>query len=644
MNSTPDALLTLLADPLDANGAHRPELTQLSVLEQLRRALANYLETPGEREMWMRFLLARRSASELIARFSRKETDAPHVHEGHELIREMAKSGGHDHTAQPDDLALAQGFVRKGWPGVLAAMLLVPAWQWPDAPLLMEVPDWLRADYVRWLFTAPQNFSSPGQAEAFGAFTLKRLEELVRWLNRAPNGTEEKKVLGAYASHCSLRPVCQGSEALRRHAELRGQLLGRAMGKRDDHYRAPFKPRAGRRLRIGIINRNFEPQLETYATLPLFEQLDPERFEVMLFTYVSGFSRVEEHCRQKSADLQVLPVDLPGQLSLLRKAALDVAVFSADLTAECNVVTRLALHRIAPLQVASNASCLTTGLPEIDLYLTGDGAMTEGLAAQFTERLGLLPGPTHTFNFEADREEVQVGCTRADFGLPAEAVVFVSTANFQKIIPEVQQVWARLLAAVPGSYLLVHPFAPRLPSNQTINHFYAAFEENMQRAGVDTARLVVSTVDFPSRNEVRGLLGLGDVYLDTFPFGGVDSLMDALELGLPIVAMEERALRSRTGASLLRVIGMGELIASTAAAYAAIAIKVAKDSAYRTSCRERICPGMGQPPAFLDTKATSEAFGTLLGMAYDELAIKGRELFRANLQPLRITGMSSAGR
>lgn len=626
--------LTLLPDLPGTHDSNSPLEFRFPVFDDLRRALAEYLDVPSEPERWSRLVTVRRAASAAIARWPRKHSQTSHIHVVHELVREMSKSGVHDHLAAVEDISQASEYARKGWQGVLAAMLLVPAWQWPEAPLLMEVPVWLRPDYVRWLFAAPQNFTVVGQPASYATFQLYRLEELVRWMKRGPAAEEELKVLGAYASHCSLSQAAGGWGDLRRHAELRGRLLLRAMGRRDDSFQTKLKPRTGRRLRIGIIHRHFDSQSEIYATLPLFECLDPERFEVVLFTYVNNFSQLEGYCRQKSAEMLVLPAALPSQLDLLRNAALDVAVFSTNLTAECNVVTRLALHRVAPLQVATNATAFTSGLPEIDLYLSGSLAATEGASAQFTERLAVLSGPTHTFNFEADRTEALLACTRADFGLPEDAFVFVSTADFRKIIPEMQQAWARLLAAVPGSYLLVHPFHQQEPSGHTVWHFYTEFEEALKRAGVNPARLVVSTVTFPSRADLQSLVGLGDAYLDTFPGSVVDSLVDPLALGLPVVGWEGDTLRSRTGGSLLRTLGMDELIAHSSDAYQAIAVKLAGDPVYRENCGTRIRAAAANGPAYLDSPKASRNFGALMETAFDELVAQDCAAFRAKPQPV----------
>ncbi len=330
----------------------------------------------------------------------------------------------------------------------------------------------------------------------------------------------------------------------------------------------------------------------------------------------------------------MLPRDLTGQLATLRAAGLDVAVFGTNVTAVANDVTWLALHRVAPLQVVNNSSCITTGFPTVDLYVSGTLTETAAAPGQFTERLALLPGPAHAFNYDADRRDPEKTWTRAMLGLPAEATVFVSAANYFKIIPEMQHTWARLLAAVPGSYLLLHPFNPNWSSQYPIKRFCADFDRVLSEHGVDSSRLVVSSMKFPSRSDVKELLRMGDVYLDTFPFGGVNSLVDPLEIGVPVVAWEGDSFRSRMGGALLRTLEAPELVASSEAGYLTTATQLAADATRRRELGSRLQGQMERMPLFLDTLAASDAFGALLETAYDELAAVGRAVFRRTHTPI----------
>lgn len=600
----------------------------------VRIALARYQAKPEAPESYFELRAALTIASNLVVKLPRRTTQDPLVTTARDLIREVSRSGIHDLPVLPADLTHAESLVVQGWPGLLAAILLVPAWQWPDAPLLGEAPDWLWPDYTAWLFAAPQGFCALGQAEVYAAHTLSRLEELNRWVVRNAGSAVVRSALDAYLSNASGIPLYFSHQSLRAHAELRGRLLTRAFIKPSDSFDPLPEPRGARKLRIGFVNRHFGSQTETYTTLPTFEQMDPSRFEVVLFAHHTNSSPLEAHCRSRAAEFYTFPSEISDQLSMLRAAALDVVVFGTNVTAVCNEVTLLALHRVAPLQVVNNSSCITSGLPEIDLYVSGTLTEIPEAEAHFSERLGLLPGPAHSFNYQADAQEPTAEWNRAGLGIPESATVFVTAANYFKIIPEMQHAWAKLLAAVPDAYLVVHPFNPNWSSSYPIQRFCAEFDRVLKIYGIDSARLVVSSVRFPSRSDVKELLRTGDVYLDTFPFGGVNSLVDPLELGIPVVAWEGETFRSRMGAALLRSLNLAEYIATDEAGYLALAQKLATDKIERTQVTNRILSTMERQPIFLDTLAASDAFGDLLEVAFDELVNVGRQFFRADRTPL----------
>ncbi len=611
-----------------------PNARQSPAFAGVRAALSAYQEHPADEHVEAQLGAALRAASAELASLPRTDLQSPAVLAGRELVLAVSASGAHDRAAVPADLQQAEAHAARGGPGILAAMLLVPAWQWPGAPALAAVPHGLWGDYTAWLFAAPQGFSEVGDADSYAAHILARLEELHAALERNARAPASRAALEAYVRHASGIPLYFHAGNLRRHAELRGQLLALMLEREARGVDLPAPARSGQRLRVGFINRHFGSQTETYTTLPSFEQLDPERFEVLLFTCHKNGSPLEDYCRSRAQEFHVLPRDLTGQLATLRAAGLDVAVFGTNVTAVTNEITWLALHRVAPLQVVNNSSCITSGFSTIDLYVSGSLAETPAAPTQYTERLALLPGPAHAFNYEADRQDPARTWSRAALGLPDGVTVFVSAANYFKITPEMQHTWARLLAAVPGSRLLLHPFNPNWSSAYPIKRFCADFERVLAEHGVAGSRLSVSSVKFPSRSDVKELLRLGDVYLDTFPFGGVNSLIDPLEIGVPVVAWEGDSFRSRMGAALLRSLQAPELVAADESAYLTTATSLAGDAARRRELGARLQGRMERMPIFLDPLAASDAFGALLETAYDGLAAVGRVAFRRSRTPI----------
>ena len=589
--------------------------------------LATYVESPCSASSFAELRQTLRSVAQLVAALARSRADTAHLQPVMDLQRKIAASGVFDHVAEAADLALAAELARQGPTGLLAAMLLVPAAQWSGAPALEDVPSGLWAAYTAWLFHTPQGFCAVGQVSAYAAHYLRRLQELVALAEAEPRARHVQTALRMFTARNNSIPRDLSAGSLRQHMELRGRLLA-AAARVDRRTDSPAKPRAGRRLRVGFVSRHFGSQTETYTTLPTFEQLDSTRFEVQLFAHHNRGTPLEKHAAARAASFTVLPPKLEEQLKILRAAALDVVVFGTNVTAVCHEVTLLALHRVAPLQVVNNSSCTTTGLPEIDLYVSGTATEHANAPAHFSERLGLLQGPAHAFNYEVDRQAPTSTWTRAALGLPEDSVVFVSGANFYKVIPEMREAWARLLAAVPGSRLLLHPFNPNWFSSYPIKRFCAEFDAVLAAHGVASDRLVISSLRFPSRCDVAELLKVGDLYLDSFPFAGVNSLIDPLETGVPVVTQEGENFRSRMGAALLRNLGLDELIAADGTAYHDLCVRLAGDPSARAALRARITAAMERQPLFLDTLAASDAFGALIEQAYDELVARGREAFR----------------
>ncbi|HWA85729.1 MAG TPA: hypothetical protein VG710_05875, partial [Opitutus sp.] len=602
-------------------------------LPAVRKALAAYADEPaavGVRDR-LRETLGR-AASE-IATFTTRELAGEGRSAVRQLLTDVIASGVHDAPVIGADLELARRLASKGASGLFGAMFLVPAWQWPDAPGFAQVPEGMMIEFAAWIFSAPQGFVERGQAERYPARALHFMTDLVRFARTRSGAPAAREALKAFLQFSCI-PLYFCAESLREHYALRAQILQCAVVR--PGIEIARQPRLGRRLRVGFVNRHFASQTETYSTLPTFEQLDPARFEVILFALIRGGSPLEDYARSHAAEFRVLPADPRAQVDELRAAGLDVVVFGTNVTAVFNEITRLALHRVAPLQVVNNSSCATTGLPEIDLYVSGTLTETVDASEHFTERLGLLPGPAHAFNYEADRLEPAGTWTRAALGLPDDAIVFVTAANYFKIIPEMRAAWARLLAAVPNSRLLVHPFNPNWSSEYPVKRFAAECDEVLAAQGVATDRLVISSMKLRSRSDVKELLRIGDVYLDTFPFGGVNSLVDPLELGMPVVAWEGRTFRSRMGAALLRELGLNELVATDEAGYLALATRLAGDATGRAKLKSDIDERMSRTPVFLDPLAASEAFGALLEAAFDELVAVGRTEFRRRREPVRV--------
>jgi predicted O-linked N-acetylglucosamine transferase (SPINDLY family) len=201
---------------------------------------------------------------------------------------------------------------------------------------------------------------------------------------------------------------------------------------------------------------------------------------------------------------------------------------------------------------------------------------------------------------------------RQGLGLKDDTIVFVSGAPAYAITSDVQQKWARLLAQVPGSVLLLCAPLPDGWNPAFPNHILLAdLRTAMQLHGVAANRLGVAK-SAPSRADLLEVFKLADVCLDSFPCSAPASTLDALSVGAIVVSRSGLTRRSRLSSALLNEIGMQEMVASDVDGYIRIAHAIATDRSRREDLRRQVEGAMARVPSFIDPLKFSAAIDALL--------------------------------
>jgi predicted O-linked N-acetylglucosamine transferase (SPINDLY family) len=160
-------------------------------------------------------------------------------------------------------------------------------------------------------------------------------------------------------------------------------------------------------------------------------------------------------------------------------------------------------------------------------------------------------------------------------------VTFGNLNNFCKINDGVLELWARVLGGVPDSRLVLLS-SPGGHRQRT--------QELLGWCGIDASR--VEFVEPRARREYLGLYHRLDLVLDSFPYGGHTTSLDALWMGAPVVGLAGERPVSRAGLSVMSNLGLAEWVASTKDEYVAIAIGLASDlprlAEWRRTLRSRM--------------------------------------------------------
>ncbi len=599
--------------------------------DTLRAILAAFRENPASEFARQEAFGCRPRVAEYVASLTPTQKAGGAIDRAREMTTLLRDAGILDYAATDAELETTQRIAARGWPGLLATMVMVPAWQWTDAPAFQDVPIWLWTDFAHYVFSAPQILTAPGDAERYAGHILRRCEELAKLVATNRGSSAVRSVLSVYQQRqkTSILSVSDGS--LRRQLELHGRVLNAALGLARPE---ALEPRLciGRKLKVGFLVKTFGDATTT-TVLPYLEFLDSEKFEVVVFSAERHDNDLERYAIGRVARFEHLCGNTTLRLDALRGAELDVAVFTSDLDRLPVELSELAFHRFAPLQMLANADH-TAGFTEIDLLLAGQELHAAGDEDSYTERLALIPGIGRAMSPDAPRRNGAVW-TRLELSLPEDAVVVGASAECWQLTPEVQNAWARILARVPSVHLVIQ--AEQFETSTFAwKRFAADFTHVLTKHGLDRARFTIPLLDQPFADEGRHLYGLADAFLVPFPVASAASILDTVCRGVLVIARTGATLRSRVGAGILQNLDLAELVASDVDTYVETAAVLCTDSNVRLALRQKLQDKIARLPLVADPLAISDAFGALIEKAHADISNLGADAFRRDRTPLTV--------
>lgn len=206
-------------------------------------------------------------------------------------------------------------------------------------------------------------------------------------------------------------------------------------------------------------------------------------------------------------------------------------------------------------------------------YFIG-GLDSEDGGTTYRERLVLLPGLGTVSNLPPSPLE---GRRRP---LSGDSCVFSSLSSIDKLNDELLTTWRGVLEAAGPS--------------AELQHFPGA------RGGAATAieRAVHGRLGRNASYQLQPAMPRGvllqrlqetDVLLDSFPFSGFNTLIDALSLSIPVVTLRRPGFAGVIGSAVMTKLGCArECVAESPIEYIAKAARLARDADLRLELRERL--------------------------------------------------------
>lgn len=289
-------------------------------------------------------------------------------------------------------------------------------------------------------------------------------------------------------------------------------------------------------LRIGYVSAHWREANYMKPVWPVINAHDRARFELYLFDDGTPHSDTWHWLDGSAHTESIYGLDNREAAQRIGSVELDALV---DLSAYSQPERMgLFVHRPSPIQMAWFNMYATSGFHEID-YLIGDRKVLRSDEQRYlTERCLQLPVSYLTFQTNHAAPDIQL---RSPDKNPIFA--FGCLGTLYKISPQVIATWSEILRQAPTAQLVLSARELKSVCNQQY------LSEQFQRQGVAAERLMflppATHFDFLKH------YALFDVALDTFPYNGGTTTMEALWQGVPVLTFAGDRWVSRTSHSLL---------------------------------------------------------------------------------------------
>ena len=368
-------------------------------------------------------------------------------------------------------------------------------------------------------------------------------------------------------------------------------------------FRAPCTWQQGvRPLRVGLLTPDLRDHPVARFMMPLLANTPADRCRWNVYYTHPVRDLVSKRCsRYVDRWHNVAHLDDAAVSRLITADQPDVLIDLAGWTADSRVTLFSSL--LAPVQVTYLGYPHLTGVPGTDVRLVdgvtdSNAIKPEAWSPGSPEALVAIPGSFLCWEPPAERVIAK--------RIPSTHPTFGSFNYPGKISPRCGRLWARLLASVPHSKLLLKAKGFADPSTR------ATVMQSLGRHGIEPSRVDLRPAcpEFTDHLEVYNQI---DVALDPFPYNGTTTTCEALWMGVPVVTLAGTTHAGRVGASILGTVGMRENICEDENAYVQRAANLIADaealSRHRATLRERLldsplCNGPSFADRFISTIET----------------------------------------
>lgn len=327
-----------------------------------------------------------------------------------------------------------------------------------------------------------------------------------------------------------------------------------------------------KKIRIGYISAYLYSYSGTLWLTGWLRHSDRQNFEIYCYYTGNDSDAVTQQFQEYSDVFHHIPHNLEAACEQIIADQLHIIVFPE--IGMNSQIMQMAGLRLAPVQCMAWGHPVTSGLPTIDYFLSGNLMEPEEAQDHYSETLIRLPNigvsyPKPHIPFRTK--------TRADFQLRDDAVIYLCCQAPYKYLPQYDFIFAEIACRVPQSQFL---FLRGNLLQQRLSRAFATIGLNYEDYCV--------FLSIPERFDYLMINLLSDVYLDTFTWSGGNTTLEAIACSLPIVTCPGEFMRGRHSDSFLKMLGVTNTIAKNEIEYIEIATNLGLDPVWRSNIAQQM--------------------------------------------------------
>ncbi|MDM8523125.1 tetratricopeptide repeat protein [Desulfococcaceae bacterium HSG8] len=334
----------------------------------------------------------------------------------------------------------------------------------------------------------------------------------------------------------------------------------------------------GQRIRIGVVSMhlfNMSQQTIGKLTRGIIRNLSREKFHIILFRFPGGETGLIRSIHEGADEVVDLPSELKPAREMIASHSPDI-LFYPDIGMD-SLTYFLGFSRLAPVQCVTWGHPVTTGIPNMDYFLSSEDLEPPGSEDHYSEKLVRMSRLSVYYYRPEIPDEPP---SREKFGLPEGYNLYACPHAPFKFHPDFDLALASILRSDPRGLLV-------LIEGATFNHWASLLMNRFRNTFPDVVDRVRFMPNMPTK-DFMSLMMTADVLLEPPYFGGGNTTYEALACGVPFVTWPGPFMRGRVTLALYRQMGVTDCVADDPQSYIDIAVRLASDNAWRDAVRKKI--------------------------------------------------------